>query len=75
MRTLRRLTPNEYKGFDRHGIFVGSAYYCPLLSEHPGWRLSIVGEEERYVDHEDEACQALLDAGAVTLKSSDGRKY
>ncbi len=74
MRTLRRPIVRELAGFDGRGIIVGTASYDLLGNTKPGWKVGIVGRDEFYVDNQSAAADALLDAGAVKIRTSDGMR-
>lgn len=57
-------------GFDMGGRHIGCAHYGLSL----GWTVRI-GPAKHQVKLIEDARRILRDAGAVTLKESDGRKY
>lgn len=61
----------ELTGFDAHGVFVGSATYT--LGK--GWLMHIPPAKGRYyIPSEHGARWALAEAGATTVRESDGGK-
>lgn len=72
MANFRTPIVRRYTGFDRHGIFVGSASVGYFGDAGFGWKVWIVRRDPIEVMHEHEAKEALLNAGAVRLESSDG---
>lgn len=72
--TMRKAIIREYAGFDKRGIIVGTASYRLVGNTGPDWDVSIVGVDRFQVKNEEEARQALIDAGSVRLRSSDGVK-
>lgn len=64
----------HYTGFAASGVVVGSASIGMIGDSRFGWTVWIVGSDPIEVAHEHEAIQELRNAGAVSVKSSEGIK-